>query len=347
MTAADAARQSGYPSRGALVLALAATGTALCLSALAGWQRGGWLVERIAWVGIGAILVLSAHLLPALGQVAQPAVRRVGGLLWAACMLAAGYGHATFFLWSQQHAGEARAAAMAAVAPTGGTTGVPQPATAPSRPLSEIAAERAKVTTKLAIVNARRCAGDCLDLKAKQAGFAAALEALDVEADEVRRWQTAEDWQEEAVRRETVRRDAARHDPVMTALAAWLGVTPAGIELLGALVLAGALEGVACYGWFLALAARVPPVNGPVMDSHAALTADGSSLVNPVAGGHGAVTPPAALTASRSLAQLDAELTRLYRAVAAGQLRPTVADIRRYLGCSQAKASALRRLLVA
>lgn len=59
--------------------------------------------------GIGAILVSSAHLLPALSQVAQPAVRRLGGMLWATCMVATGYGHATFFLWSQQHAREARA----------------------------------------------------------------------------------------------------------------------------------------------------------------------------------------------------------------------------------------------
>ncbi|CAN7505327.1 hypothetical protein LJR296_003353 [Cupriavidus necator] len=346
MTVVEATRLSRYPSRGALVLALAATSTALCLSTLAGWQRGGWLVERLAWVAIGAVLVLSAHLLPALGQAAQPAVRRVGGLLWAACMLATGYGHATFFLWSQHHAGEARAAAMASLAPTGAATKVPEPVTVASRPLSALAAERAKVVTALAATQARRCAGDCAALQAKRAGLAATLEALDVEADEVRRWQTAEDRRFEVARRETVRRDEARHDPFMTVLAAWLDVTPADVEFLGALVLAGALEGVACYGWFLALAARLPPVTGPVTDSHAAPTADGPSLANPVTDDHGTVMQPVTATASPSHAESDAEQTRLHRAVAAGQLRPTVAEIRCHLGCSQAKASALRRLLV-
>jgi hypothetical protein len=48
------------------VLSIGATGTAICLSVLAGWQRGGSLAERLVWVAIGVVLVVSAHLLPAL-----------------------------------------------------------------------------------------------------------------------------------------------------------------------------------------------------------------------------------------------------------------------------------------
>jgi hypothetical protein len=40
-------------------------------------------------------------------------------------------------------------------------------------------------------------------------------------------------------------------------------------------------------------------------------------------------------------------VTRLIQDVAAGRVRPTVADIRRHLGCSQAKATRLRRQLAA
>ena len=292
----------------ALVLASSATGTALCLSTLAGWQRGGWLVERIAWIAIGAVLVLSAHLLPALGQLARPAVRRVGGLLWIGCMVAAAYGHATFFLWSQLHAGEARAAVVA-------TTEVPErespSITISSRPLSAIAAERARVVAALASANARSCLDDCPGLRARQIGLAATLDALDVEAQEAKRREAAEDRQEEAQRHIATRRDTARHDPVIAMLAAWFGVTPVPIEVLGALVLAAALEGVACYGWFLVLVAH-PVVTEPVKDSH---------------------TVP------------DTELSRLHRAITDGQIRPTVVEIRRHLGCSQAKALELRRQL--
>lgn len=298
-------------SRGALVLALAATGTALCLSTLAGWQRGGWLVERLAWVAIGAVLVLSAHLLPAMGKLARPAVRRVGGLLWVACMVAAAYGHATFFLWSQQHAGEARAAVVAVTNVTAAESPL---LPASGRPLSVIAAERAKVVAALAAVNARPCQGDCPGRQVRQAGLTATLDALDVEAQEARRREAAADRQQEAERRVATRRHAERHDPVIAMLAAWFGVTPAPIELLGALVLAAALEGVACYGWFLVLVAHPPLVAERVRDSH---------------------TAP------------DTELSRLHRAIADGQIRPTVVEIRRHLGCSQAKALELRRQLAA
>jgi hypothetical protein len=100
----------------------------------------------------------------------------------------------------------------------------------------------------------------------------------------------------------------------MTTLAGWLGVTPVHIELLGALVLAAALEGVACYGWFLVFATRPPIVTEPVTD--------------------GPTAP-------------ETELSRLHRTIADGQILPTVIEIRRHLGCSQAKALELRRQLVA
>ena len=83
MIPVDAAGPS--PSRrGAFVLALGATGTALCLSTLAGWQRGGPLVERLVWVAIGTVLVVSAHVLPALVRDAPLVLRSVAAVLWLA-----------------------------------------------------------------------------------------------------------------------------------------------------------------------------------------------------------------------------------------------------------------------
>lgn len=88
-----------------LLLAVVATGTAISMSVLAGWQRGGWLAERLVWVAIGVVLVSGAHLLPALCRSAPLSGRLVGFVLWLGCMAAASYGHATFFLLSQSHAG--------------------------------------------------------------------------------------------------------------------------------------------------------------------------------------------------------------------------------------------------
>jgi len=298
------------------------------LSTLAGWQRGGWLVERIAWIAMGGVLVLSAHLLPALGQAAQRKTRWVGGALWAACMVAAGYGHATVFLWSQQHAGEARVSVMATANSNAAVTGKSSSATPSGRSLSAIAAERARIIGALATVQARHCDGGCPLLQAKRESLTAALDALAVEADEVRRWEAVADRQDEERQREATRRDAARHDPVIATLAAWLGATPAGVEFLGAMVLAGSLEGVACYGWFLTLASRVP-VTTAVTESH--------QIDSPQ------VSPPA----SASHAGTETDLSRLHRAIATGELRPTVAEIRSHLRCSQARAAALRRELAA
>jgi hypothetical protein len=134
-----------------ICLAVAATSTAVCISVLAGWQRGGWLSERLLWVAIGAVLVVSAHLLPALCKAAPVAVRCAGGVLWAACMVATCYGHATFFLMAQQHAGEIRAAVVTAPASIV-TTG---------RSLTEIADERAAAVSELAAATAQRCTGGC------------------------------------------------------------------------------------------------------------------------------------------------------------------------------------------
>ena len=99
-------------TRWTCMLAAGATGTALCLSVLAGWQRGGSMAERLVWVALGIVLVTSAHLLPALVREAPVVLRAVGGVLWLACMTTACYGHATFYLLAQRHAGELRSAVV-------------------------------------------------------------------------------------------------------------------------------------------------------------------------------------------------------------------------------------------
>lgn len=301
-------------NRWALVLATGATGTALCLSVLAGWQRGGALAERLAWIAIGVVLVASAHLLPALVRGLPLAVRAVAGALWVACIATACQGHATFFLLAQRHAAEMRAVAVPSVqsAPAG-------------RSLTAVMAERAEVTARLATANTQRCAGHCSALDIRRASLAAKLDALDAEAGDIRRWQAADDWA-------MTRRDTLAADPVAARLAALLGTTVMRVDLLSSLAFAAVLEGVACLLWTVTLRIQpavtdAPPVTAPVTGSHPS----GSEPVAPLPTGQ----------------SLDPDTTQLALDIAAGRVRPTVADIRRWLGCSQARAIALRRQLAA
>jgi len=317
------------------VLSIGATGTAICLSVLAGWQRGGSLAERLVWVAIGVVLVASAHLLPALVRDSPYRVRVVAGVLWLACMATACFGHLTFFVLAQRHAGELRA------------TAVPLTKAAPAvRSLTAVMAERATVTGLLATANARRCSGNCTTLEARRVTLAAKLDALDTEAGEIRHRQSADDRAEE-------RRDTLAADPVTARLAALLGTTVTRVDLLSGLAFAAVLEGVACLLWTVTLRSRpqfsaalvgVAPVtvgHPPAMASHM-----------PESGSHEAKTESHApigepVTPLPVVESADSDVTQLAQAITTGRVRPTVADIRRHLGCSQARAAALRRQLAA
>lgn len=334
-------------------LAVAATATALSLSVLAGWQRGGTLSERIVWVATGVVLVVSAHLLPALVRDTPLRVRIIGGVLWAACLATACYGHAVFFVFAQQHAGEQRAATVAVV-----------PVTTPARSLTTVMADRAAVVRQLARIDAQHCSRDCTARAARHATLAARLEALDAEAGDVRRSQAADD-------RLVAQRDALLADPVTSRLAALLETTAARVDLLSGLAFAAVLEAIACLLWWLALspASRPAPLPGVVatVAPAAGVTDAMSPAVTAVADSHVGVTVSTetvsesraegaadhdAVTHSRDHSVADAavsrdDVNRLADDIAAGRLRPTVADIRRHLGCSQSRAIALRRQLAA
>lgn len=297
------------------LLAASATGTAFCLSVLAGWQRGGSVAERLVWVALGIVLVASAHLLPTVIREAPAVVRGMGGVLWLACLATACYGHATFFLLAQRHAGELRSAAAPA-----------SPLASTGRSLTAVMRERAEVTTRLATANAQHCSGNCTTLEARRVTLAARLDALAAEADDIRREQAAED-------RTVTRHDALATDPVTGRLAALLGTTVARIDLLSGLAFAAVLEGLACLLWTIALRPR--PVPGT------------AAVVRPVTASHDSSHAPdnAPVPPLPEKGSVDSDVTQLVQDIAAGRLRPTVADIRRHLGCAQSRATTLRRQL--
>lgn len=326
--------------RPALLLAVVATGTAVSMSVLAGWQRGGTLSERATWVTISVVLVVSAHLLPTLICGAPVAARIMGYLLWGTCMVTACYGHATFFVLAQQHAGDARSSAVTADVPG-------NPSVAP-QPLAPVMEERATVIRQLALAKVHHCSRDCAGLDVRRVTLAATLDALNAEADDIRRRQAKRD-------RVMAQRDALLADPVTSRLAALLGVATARVDVLSGLAFAAVLEAVACLLWTVALRSPSLPAE-PVVVTRTAVT--------PVAASHveQTVSRRTAGQDRTSVAERHAprdelvtplpdesppsdEVTRLVRDIAAARLRPTVSDIRRHLGCSQAKASALRRQL--
>ncbi|MFM0042152.1 hypothetical protein [Paraburkholderia sediminicola] len=295
--------------RPALVLAVVATSTAVGMSIVAGWQRGGWITERLVWVAIGVVLVAGAHLLPALCRPTPVPVRCAGTVLWLACMATACYGHATFFLLAQQHAGGLRVASVVA-API-----------LPHRSLTIVMDERANVVSRLATLRSRRCVRDCPLMDGRRATLTAHLDALDAEAAEVRRAQVEAD-------RVVGQRDSAMTDPVTTGLARVTGMTAPQLELLAGLAFALVLECLACLLWWIAL--------GP----HELL----ATVTNDPDASDGVLVDPSDSLAT--VTEPETEVTKLARDIEAGLARPTVADIRRHLRCSQAKATTLRRQLL-
>ncbi|CAJ9335045.1 putative twin-arginine translocation pathway signal protein [Burkholderia pseudomallei] len=340
--------------RWAFALALAATGTAITLSILSGWQRGGSLPERLVWVAMGIVLVASAHLLPALVYSASWTLRGVAAGLWLACMAAAVYGHSTFFLLAQAHAGERRAGS------------VPSPTMPSAISLAAVMNERAVVTAQLAAADVRRCVDDCPSLRVRRARLAAKLDALNAQADDLRRIDAQHD-------RIAAQRDALLADPVTSRLATLLAIPVARVELLTSLLLAAVLEGVACLLWSVSLRSPTlpaavaavtvptpPPVTSaekaatvtplavtPVMAGHDEAIASRSNVTDRRSGTGGSHAPrDSPVTPLPELSPADDDVAELIRDIAAGRVRPTVADIRRHLGCSQARAAALRRQVV-
>jgi hypothetical protein len=347
-------------------LAIAATGTSACVSVIAAWERGGQLAERLVWVGIGIVLLLSAHLLPALARSVSVALRIPVLVLWVGAMLATGYGHATFFISAQQHAGAMRAAAVDAQLPSA------VPATEAGRDLTSIAAERAQVTAELAAARTQKCAGHCTALSLRRVALSTRLEALNVALDEARRREQSADRLSAARDREAILRAEATRDPVTDRVAQLLGTSTGKVDLAVGITFGALLEGVACLGWLLALQENRPgsqPVatdsNATVAPGNAAVRVSHEQLIAPTDAG---LPGPGGVTASHTpvatgnrddatanahdqkvtmlvARTVSADVARIAAEVAAGRSRGTVAEIRKFFRCSQAKAMTLRRQL--
>ena len=329
-----------------LLFALLATSISLSIATYAGWQRGGLAVERVMNVTLGGISVLCVHLLPVGFSLLRVPTRICAVALWGVSVFVVLYGQITFFLVSNQHAGDLRAS-------TSTVAIVPHETGSPGRALTEIAQDVAKVSGDLAIANARHCTNECpTSLKVRRTILAAKLAALDTEAGEAKRRENAEDRRNEQIDRNETLRATLRADPVALAVASRLGTTEHGVELTLAVACAVVLEGAAPIGWLFVLVASsraaVASKCGLVKSDRAGDQETNVSSREFAAPEREAVAVGQAATASEragspATSEDDSQLKKIHEAVMAGQLNPKQLEIRKFLRCGQRKAGRLNR----
>lgn len=350
-----------------ICLGVAATLTSLFITVIAGEERGATWTEKAVWVATGVVILLAAHLLPALTKGARFSVKALVLPIWIGAILATAYTHATFFLNAQGRVGEQRASAVAAV------TTAPVFAAAPStRSRTQIAADVATTIRNLALLDARRCDADCGALAARRKALSARLDALRIEDAEVVRNEKASDAHAAAVDRHQKAKDDARVDPFMAGVASFVRLGADQVSLLMAVVLGLLVDAVAVVAWASITQSRSMPtsrseaenplaavVAAPVRHRGSAIAV--STITGRVAANEPLVdeqlaTPvlPTAEIAAEPLAKIATppaggeevvDLADLAAAIRAGKAKTTLMSIRAYLGCADSAAMALRRRL--
>ncbi|MGF6604288.1 hypothetical protein P3T23_009043 [Paraburkholderia sp. GAS448] len=343
-----------------ICLGVAATLTSLFITVIAGEERGATWAEKAVWVATGVVILLAAHLLPALTKGARVSVKGMVLPIWIGALIATGYTHATFFLNAQGRVGEQRASAVAAM------TSVPAlPPASSSRSRTQIAAEVATVLRNLAVLDARRCSADCGAVAARRKTLSARLDALRIEDAEAVRTEKASDARMAAVDRSQKAQDDARVDPFVADLATVLRLGTTQISLIVAIVLGWLVDAVAVVSWASVarpqprtiapqapVAAAAPQPSGvPTAPAVVVRAAANEPLLceEPVAPViaelESPVEPIVATAAAVEEGEEVVDLADLAAAIRAGMAKTTLASIRAHRGCTDSAAMALRRRL--
>jgi hypothetical protein len=266
--------------------------------------------------------------------------------LWPVAIAAVLYGQATFFIVSQQHAGDRRVAAVAVPAV------IQDSPNSVGRSRTAIAKEATKVSTDLARAQARSCVADCPALRVLRIRLAAEIAALKTEGEEATRRDVIEDRYNLQADRIDQLRTTLRADPVAFRVASSLGTTEGFLELLIGLVHAVVLEGTAIVSWMLVAVARGRTT---VMSDRSLARSDRAGGRETIAFSREeaapeceAVAPDRGATVGVSASGMatsenDLLLKKNHEAVAAGQLKPTQEALRKFLRCGQPKAGSLAR----
>ncbi|WCM20072.1 hypothetical protein NDK50_00905 [Paraburkholderia bryophila] len=328
-------KKSNLRRLASLTLAVAATMTSCGIAVFAAWERGGTIAEQLAYSAFAGVVVSGVHLLPMLSRGQSLAARIIVSVVCVAGLVSTLSGQVAFYEFAQRDAGARRAESV----PDSVTA--PLTADPPTRGLTAIARDQAAERTKLALIDNHRCGSTCADARLRRATVIATLDELQTEADEAKRRELLADRRAALDDRTIRQRDAMRADPVAAQLAALTGIDEDRVMLLLDLIYAAVLDGIGVLGWYLALSGRL--YDG--RPAYATTVAIGNGMgSDPVATEVGSdADGPAAR--STVLSGADAELAQFMRDVADGKVKPTVAGIRNYLGCSQQKAAKLRREL--
>ncbi len=233
-------------------LASAASLAGIVIAAAAAMERGGSPVDRALMVGVSVVLVLCAHLLPAISRSWASTV------LWLGCLLAVAWGHASFFVASSQRAGGVRADAVMvssrAQALQGELDGIQ------ARPVAMVSADAAAATSRAANADAGRARcerstpGFCGQAAAGAKTAQARVSALTDELEQARRGAALRSMLADEAGRHDSARAGAGADPVAAALATLTGMS-AGAWSTGVAVLSALLvELLAALLWSIALA---------------------------------------------------------------------------------------------
>ncbi|MDR6739145.1 hypothetical protein J2X56_001131 [Herbaspirillum sp. 1173] len=337
----------------ALILAIPATALGVALAGYVGWYRAGSSVENGFWMAVGCVTVLGTHFLP-IRFADQGKGRAAAMAIWICCLGLAIYSHATFYLLSQEHAGQKRAAAVHI------DQGDQSLTDAAPRSLLAIVNEREKVSVDLARNQAYVCSSPCPWREVRSTALRARLDTLTTEETAVRRWQHDRDQAAEIFRQQ---KDAARQDLVAAKLSEVLDVSVDDINVTQAFLFAVVLEGLACLGWLFALSADRPLSihQGPAKVSPGSL---GTSLDAALPGRTEVADADGQQKTSESVSNSEQssdwteqmpgkETPREVRQVwleaqvRAGKYEPTVVKVREFLGCSQPLALDFTRHLKA
>lgn len=291
--------------------------TAACMAAVAAWERGGTLLDKILLVSMSSIIVMAVHLLPALSR------RLIVWPVWMGCLLCAMYGHLTFLIHASVHAEDDRAQHSALTVGT----------------------ERQIEMTResLGRINARPVTTVATELAVTRDGRRRT--ALRAEIAEGRRAEALEDELVKLSGISTVARSARATDPVTVSLAEVTRYSDGAVAVVIGMTFSVLIELVGALLWNEVLR---HPNRGPGQPRNA-MTAD---ITEDVTYPDEAVTgfirteDPIITGTSAVTTELSGQVAPVINAIKIGECRPTVAGIRKYLGCSQARASELRRELV-
>lgn len=291
------------------LLALFVTLTAAAMASVAAWDRGGTGIDKGLLVAMSVVIVLAVHLIPALSR------RPVAWAVWTGCLLCAIYGHLTFLTHASLRAGEARAQQSAL------TVGTERQIETAREALAEIKARPvATVAAQLAQESDRRVRA-----------------ALRAEIAEAKRAQAIRD---DLARLEAVSTGAhvkGSSDPVTASLATVTGWSESGVSVAIGLTFSFLLELIGALLWYEALKPKL-------REAHQLTSFE--VAWNQVRRRNSVDSDSVATAKEAVTSGATDPVTAVTNAINAGEIKPTVADIRGYLNCSQGRAMTIRRIIV-